>query len=316
PFSQTAISYIKEVQIPYTRVPGFGKVQRNDVVVFNFPAGDTIINLPGYGSAQPYYDILRFQFNGNREALMAEYPIAVHPYDKTDNYIKRCVAVPGDLVQIKQGQLFVNGQPGFQPQESQTEYIVATKGTPLTPDFIKKELNIDIDVNDGQIELVNNNPNLYKINLTPGLAEKLTKQANIASVKLVSDSTFGITFPFDTQHFRWSLDNFGPLKIPAKGDKITLTDSTIALYERLITNYEGHSLTKQGNNQFLIDGQLATTYTIQQDYYWMMGDNRHRSQDSRFWGFVPETHIVGKASLIWLSWENGPRFKRIFKAIH
>jgi len=314
PLSQTTPSYIKQIQLPYKRLPGFTTVKRNDVVVFNFPAGDTIINLPDFGSAKPYYDVLRVNFNGNRDALFAEYPILVHPYDKTDNYIKRCTAVSGDVVQLKNSVLYINGQPAFVPASSQTEYLVETNGVSFTPEFLKNSLGIDVDDTKGQIEMAGNGSNLYKINMTADEAAIIKKQPNVKSVQFYEENFQGITFPQDTVHYKWTPDNFGPLQIPAAGQAISLTPANIALYRRLITVYEGHTLTET-NGGFLIDDKPATSFTPKYNYYWMMGDNRHRSQDSRFWGFVPETHIVGKASLIWFSWKNGPRFKRIFSAI-
>ncbi|WP_438946514.1 S26 family signal peptidase, partial [Sediminibacterium sp.] len=130
PFSLTTPSYIKEVQLPYKRLPATSEIKRNDAVVFNFPAGDTIINLPEFGSKITYYEVLRSsQFKGNREALLAEYPILVHPMDKTDNYIKRCVAMPGDVLEIKNADLFINGKPADNPEGAQTDYIVTTSGS-------------------------------------------------------------------------------------------------------------------------------------------------------------------------------------------
>jgi signal peptidase I len=127
-------------------------------------------------------------------------------------------------------------------------------------------------------------------------------------------NTRGTTFPYDVANYPWTVDNFGPLKIPKKGDVLPLNAQTIPLYRRLIQNYEQNTL-EEVNGKFIINGKEATTYTTKYNYYWMMGDNRHRSQDSRFWGFVPETHIVGKASLIWFSWDKGPRWKRLFNGI-
>jgi signal peptidase I len=315
PFSKTAPSYIKEVQVPYKRLPALSSIQRNDVVVFNFPAGDTIINDEAHGSLVTYYDVLRNEFNGNREALNDRYPVIVHPMDKTDNYIKRCVAIAGDELQLIEGVLFINGQPGFQAPDSQIEYIVQTDGTPIPTEFMEKELGIDTENPQDQLRFMSGKSDVIVINMTPAEAKKVKALSNVKSVSLYSDNMVGQTFPNNEALFPWTLDNFGPLRVPRKGDRIELSPSNIDIYRRLITTYEKNIL-EEIDGKYKINGKETTSYTVQLNYYWMMGDNRHRSQDSRFWGFVPETHIVGKASMIWFSYENGPRWKRIFSSIH
>jgi signal peptidase I len=157
-------------------------------------------------------------------------------------------------------------------------------------------------------------PNTYVINMTAGAAASLRKLPQVKELSFYVDNLIGNTFPNDVVHAPWSVDNFGAIRIPKKGDIIELNDTTIEIYRRLITNYEHNSLEKQ-NGQYFINGAAATTYLVKYDYYWMMGDNRHRSQDSRYWGFVPETHIVGRAALIWFSYNNSIRWNRLFNLI-
>jgi len=315
PGSITTPSYTKLIQLDYQRLPAIRKIKRNDIVVFNFPAGDTIINLPEFGSKIPYYDVLRSaQYNGDREKLKADYPILVHPMDKTDNYIKRCVGIPGDVIEIKKSQLWVNGAPALVAPFMQTEYMVETDGRPLSEDFIQDSLGININEATSDFQYVEGQPNTFKLNLTAAAALSLKKLPNVKSVVLFEDQNVGYTFPNDILHFTWTADNFGPLRIPKKGDQVPLNDSSIELYRRIIEGYEQQKLTTK-NGQYYINGKATNTYTIQENYYWMMGDNRHRSQDSRYWGFVPETHIVGRAALIWFSYSQSIRWNRLFNLI-
>jgi signal peptidase I len=315
PGAPTTPSYVKWIQLDYSRLPKIRNINRNDVVVFNFPAGDTIINDPDYGSKNPYYDVLRSpEFNGDREKLKAQFPLLVHPIDKTDNYIKRCVGVPGDLIQVKESRLWVNGHPAFVAANAQTEYLVVTNGKPIAEDYVEDSIGISTTEATNDFRVIDGKANTYLINMTAGAAESLKKLAQVVSVSPYVDNTVGYTFPNDVQHFPFTVDNFGPIRIPKKGDIIELNDSTIELYRRLITNYEHNTLDKV-NGQFILNGIVASTYTVKQDYYWMMGDNRHRSQDSRFWGYVPETHIVGRAALIWFSYNKSIRWNRLFSSI-
>ncbi|MEP6513310.1 MAG: signal peptidase I [Parafilimonas sp.] len=314
PGMPTTASYLKWIQLPYRRLPGTSEIHRNDVVVFNVPVGDTIINLTAYGSKTLYYDVLRTTYNGNRGALTADFPILIHPMDKTDNYIKRCVGLPGDNLMVKDGKLYINNQPAYLPDDSQIDYIVETNGTPFSSDFFKEQLHVDVDdANQQQIGVYQSKPNTYTMNLTPVEAELIKKQPNFKSIEIYSLDIHEL-FPFDNANFPWTPDNYGPIHIPKKGEVITITPHNIALYQRLITKYEGNTLEIKNGNYF-INKKQTNVYTAKYNYYWMMGDNRHRSQDSRFWGFVPETNIVGRASLIWFSWDKGPRWNRLFKSI-
>jgi signal peptidase I len=191
---------------------------------------------------------------------------------------------------------------------------VETNGQNIPEDFINETIGINTTEATADFSLIEGAANSFRINMTAEAAEKVKQLPQVKSVKLFVDQNIGYTFPNDIVHFPWTIDNFGPIRIPKKGDVINLNDSTIEIYRRLISSYEHNSLDKV-NGQFVINGKPSTTYTIQQDYYWMMGDNRHRSQDSRFWGFVPETHIVGKAALIWFSYDKSIRWNRIFNLI-
>jgi signal peptidase I len=323
PGMPTTPSYLKWIQVPYTRLPGFNDVKRNDVVVFNFPAGDTIINLEGYGSEDPYYDVLRKPpYNGNREQFALQFGdhMLVHPMDKTDNYIKRCVGVGGDIIEIKDGVLYVNNEKAFVAPESQTEYIVETNGTPFNLEFLEDEIG-DKFITEGDKTYEKNSDygdmsqTSAMMNLTPGNLEKVKKQPNVKQAKMYIDTVPNQDiFPFDITNYPGSKDRFGPLQIPKKGATVTLTANNMSLYRRLITVYEHNTLEEQ-NGKFIINGKETNSYTFKYNYYWMMGDNRHRSQDSRYWGFVPETHVVGKASLVWFSYDDGPRWNRLFKSI-
>lgn len=312
-------SYSELIHIPYTRWFA-SPVKRNDVVVFNFPAGDTVINLEEFQSKDPYYDVAFRLGHGNmdigRQMILSDpdrYPLIVRPVDKQENYIKRCVAIAGDTVQLIDGYLYVNGKEAFLPPKAQTEYEVVTKGQPLDFDVLREEYDFVAEV---ETELQQAGPvNHYVMVLTNDAKEKMIKNGLIYkdSIKVYKRSDDKI-FPRDSKH-KWDVDDFGPLWIPKKGVTITLTADNYALYERAIRVYEGNAL-EMRDGKFFINDKETNQYTFKMDYYWMMGDNRHNSQDSRFWGYVPEDHVVGSAWLIWMSWDKGVRWNRMFKGIH
>lgn len=310
-------SYLEWIRLPYIRWFG-SPVKRGDVVVFNFPEGDTLINLSDYQSANPYYDVIRKLGNGNvdsgRRLVLGNpdaYPIILHPPDKQDNYIKRCVAIPGDTIQLKDQVVFINGIQQSLPPESETRYLVKTHGQPFDETVMQEEYDLDITNTPAEFSQTDK-PNEYEMLLTARAKDKLIKNGIAVSIAPRIDSTEAV-WPYSPL-VGWKLDNYGPLFIPRRGSTVRLDPAGYAIYERAIRVYEGNKFEMRDGKYYLNDEEVKS-YTFRYNYYWMMGDNRHESQDSRLWGMVPETMIVGEASLIWMSWGKGIRWSRLFRRI-
>ena len=310
PFSQTKKSFSECIKWPYHRLKGLGQVERNDVVVFNFPAGDTVLL---ENQAVTYYDVLReyqreFGEIEGRRRLNEDYTVISRPVDKRENYVKRCVGIPNDTIRIIDTELFVNGEKQIDLPGKQYIYFVQSS-SPIT------QYAID---NLGITEW-NGSGSYYYMTMTEEAAAKVKAMPNVTSVTRYNVKTPSADiFPGDGI-YGWTQDNFGPLWIPAKGSTVALTTDNLPLYKRIIEVYEGNSLRVDPDGTIYINDKPATSYTFRMNYYWMMGDNRHNSADSRFWGFVPEDHIVGKASFVWFSRDKvngeGIRWNRIFKKI-
>ncbi|MBS1733378.1 MAG: signal peptidase I [Bacteroidetes bacterium] len=306
-------SYVEWIHIPYTRWFA-SPVKRNDVVVFNFPVNDTLINdEENFGSRVTYYEAVR---QLGRDQVWDTYGniIITRPVDKRENFIKRCVAVGGDVLQVVNGQVLINGKPQEVFPESQRYYkLQVPQGEYLDGEKLN-EFGIRIHEGDNIGDVRQTGiPNTYLVNITNAQKKNLKLPAGYVLSDYIMQPDNQL-FPYYDSASHWSADNYGPLTIPKKGSTIELTPDNIIRYQRCIQVYEENKFEVKGGQVFIND-KPATSYTFKMDYFWMMGDNRHNSLDSRYWGFVPEDHVVGKASLIWFSWEKGPRWKRLFNSI-
>ena len=347
-FPGGAKSYLDKPQWPYERIKGLGKIKQNEIVVFNYPAGDTIVTNPNYTSADYYgmivYPIGKslcreinidslstleqrrvydFYYNVGRKYIAQNEQrfgkIMARPVDRRENYVKRCVGLPGQTLEIKKGIIYIDGAANKQPDAAQTNYIV-TLQRPI-PETLREKLHLSLE----DLPTGENRPGRHLIPLTQQAKELLASQTGIVSEiepYTYSSEDSEWLFP-QNKNTKWTVDDYGPIWIPAKGATIQIDLENLPLYERIIKVYEGNDLKVERDGTILINGEHAGSYTFKMDYYWMMGDNRQNSADSRFWGFVPEDHIVGRPVFIWLSlnkdknWgQKGKiRWNRLFRSV-
>ena len=273
-------SYIENPQWEYKRLKGWDKVEKGDIVVFNFPTGDTVctkMQNPDYYTLCHYYGKSTVE---NRKDVFGE--IVVRPVDRRENYVKRCVGTPGDSLQIIDNVIYIDGVKEPVHPYLQYNYIVQTDGHVLGNSYLSK---LGISKEDRE----SNGNGLYRLPLTAAMKAELEKNPHVQSITVEPEEQGGEVYPLG--HNSWTRDNYGPIYIPAKGDTVMITEENFWVYKRIADAYEFKTM------------KIGEPYVFEMDYYWMMGDNRHKSADSRYWGFVPEDHIVGRPMFVWLSIE-------------
>jgi len=371
-------SYLKQPSLNYSRLRGFQNIKRNDPIVFNYPAGDSVYLLNNRSYSAGDLRTGNLSRSAELSILSGKSKLTTRPIDKRDHYIKRCIALPGDQIAIKDRQVYINDEAVENPSGIQFRYFVQF----LDPIELSQLQELDISNADHikdvqvlseekrQFSLILNQTQIEQLETQfPGVQifpdkryvliynrqriddrwflswgigpAQITSRSNNQYVLILNDKQYArikadnvsglkikeyvrnprAIFPNDPKHFPdWTLDNYGPLVIPRAGTTVQINPQNIALYERIINVYENNTLTVQ-KGRFFINGLPSNEYTFKQNYYWMMGDNRHNSEDSRFWGFVPEDHIVGKPLFIWFSTRegnlfNGIRWRRIFNSVN
>ncbi len=285
-------SWINKLQLPYLRIPGFQKIKRNEIVVFNQPA-DTLKDMNDFTPDRNYYK----------------------PIDKKTNLVKRCVAIPGDSLEIRDGYVYINGKQNELPDRAKLQFSYFVQ--PKSKTFSAKNVKDRYDITDG-FGIMNRQNTYYFSAISDDALDKFKNHPNVVSItpnkKKKGEGNPAEIFPHDP-NYQWNRDFFGPLYIPEEGKTIDLNLDVLPLYKRIIEEYEHNKLQVKGN-QIYINDELVSTYTFKQNYYWMMGDNRHNSIDARRWGFVPFDHVLGKPVFVWMSWDGlSPRWERFFTTV-